>query len=167
MIAQWLRSQHIQASDADDLGQETLVVVLQELPRFKHNGRPGAFRRWIRLILANRCRERFRSAQREKRAISRQIEEMGSDLGQDDSIWSRRWNQQHDDFLLREALNQIAPQFGKGTITAFRRIVLDQQNPQEVAAQLGLSLNAVRIAKSRILARLRETLLGLIDGFHG
>ena len=42
---------HIRPSDVDDLVQEVLAVVLRELPQFEHNGRTGAFRRWLRTIL--------------------------------------------------------------------------------------------------------------------
>jgi RNA polymerase sigma-70 factor (ECF subfamily) len=166
MIGRWLRCQHVQASDADDLGQETLVVVLQELPKFQHNGRPGAFRRWIRLILAHRCREFYRKAQRQERLVAREIEELASSLARDESALAQRWEREHDAFLIREALDQVAPHFGQDTMTAFRRIVLEQQDPAEVALQLNLSLNAVRIGKSRVLARLRETLAGMIDEFQ-
>jgi DNA-directed RNA polymerase specialized sigma24 family protein len=122
MIGKWLRSQHVQASDADDIGQETLVVVLQELPKFQHNGRPGAFRRWIRLILAHRCREFYRRRQRQQRLVVRQIEQLGDGLERDECA-SQRWEQEHDAFC-PQALDQVT--FLGKIMTAFRRIVLDR-----------------------------------------
>src|SRR3954471_5618504 len=48
-------------ADADDLAQEVLLVVLRELAFFRHNGRAGAFRGWLRAITAHRLREAVRS----------------------------------------------------------------------------------------------------------
>ncbi len=57
LIRGWLSRQAVVGSDADDLTQDVLVVVLRKLPTFKHNGRPGAFRRWLRLIVVNCVRD--------------------------------------------------------------------------------------------------------------
>ena len=40
----------LQAADADDLTQQVLTVVVRKLPAFRHSGRPGAFRAWLRAI---------------------------------------------------------------------------------------------------------------------
>jgi RNA polymerase sigma-70 factor (ECF subfamily) len=42
-------------------------------------------------------------------------------------------------------------------------LVLEGLSTQEVAERLGASANAVRIAKSRVLARFRQEIAGLID----
>src|SRR5262245_57423053 len=56
LLGAWLRKQGVSDSDADDLTQETLTVVTTRLPSFEHNGRVGAFRSWLRAILANRLK---------------------------------------------------------------------------------------------------------------
>src|SRR5262245_56944780 len=54
LLRDWIRRHHLQPSDADDLVQDVLAVVVRELVHFEHNRRTGAFRRWLRTILANR-----------------------------------------------------------------------------------------------------------------
>ena len=54
LIRGWLRSYGVSGADADDLVQEVLTVVSQELPKFNHNDRTGAFRSWLRKILVHR-----------------------------------------------------------------------------------------------------------------
>jgi RNA polymerase sigma-70 factor (ECF subfamily) len=49
-------------------------------------------------------------------------------------------------------------EFEARTWQAFRRVVIDGQRPADVAADLGLTRNAVYLARSRILRRLREVL---------
>jgi RNA polymerase sigma-70 factor (ECF subfamily) len=57
----------------------------------------------------------------------------------------------------------IEPEFTPPTWQAFRRVVLDDAKPAVVAEELGLSVNSVLLAKSRVLKRLREMGRGLID----
>src|SRR4051794_32735729 len=61
LLVSWLRRQGVRAQDADDLVQEVLGVVVRELPGFRHNQRPGAFRAWLRAILVNRHRAFWRA----------------------------------------------------------------------------------------------------------
>lgn len=56
LLRAWLGRYEVQTADADDLIQEVLMVVSRELPDFRHNGRTGAFRNWLRRILVNRLR---------------------------------------------------------------------------------------------------------------
>jgi RNA polymerase sigma-70 factor (ECF subfamily) len=46
---------------------------------------------------------------------------------------------------------------------AFRRQVFEHRSPAEVAAELGLSVNSVLLARSRVMKRLREELRGQIE----
>ncbi len=52
LMKNWLGRYEIQ--DSDDLVQEVLTTVVTELPKFEHNQRPGAFRSWLRTILATK-----------------------------------------------------------------------------------------------------------------
>ena len=56
----------------------------------------------------------------------------------------------------------IEPQFEPATLQAFRRTVFDGAKAAEVAGELGISGNAVLLAKSRVLKRLRQEAEGLI-----
>src|SRR5262249_60000951 len=85
-----------------------------------------------------------------------QLEDPGSDL-------SRRWDREHDEHVARRLLELLRPEFQPNTWRAFERLMLEGGKPDEVAAELGLSVNAVFIAKSRVLRRLREEAEGLID----
>jgi RNA polymerase sigma-70 factor (ECF subfamily) len=53
-------------------------------------------------------------------------------------------------------LRQIEPEFKPETWQAFRRVTLDGVPAEQVAADLGLSVNAVYVAKARVMQRLRE-----------
>jgi RNA polymerase sigma-70 factor (ECF subfamily) len=158
LIRGWLKRHLPQSADVEDLAQQVFAVVVEKLPAFDHNGRTGAFRAWLRGISVNRLRMFYRSrpeAGPDQEPILEQLEDPHSDL-------SRRWDREHDAHVVRQMLQLIEPEFKSATWRAFCLLVLDDQEPEAVAAKVGLSVNAVFIAKSRVLRRLREELNGLV-----
>ena len=61
LIRTWLGRHLPQSADVDDLAQQVFTVVVEKYPEFQHNGRPGAFRAWLRGISVNRLRMFWRS----------------------------------------------------------------------------------------------------------
>jgi RNA polymerase sigma-70 factor (ECF subfamily) len=163
LVAGWLRALGLQAVDAEDLTQETLATLVREMPNFRHNLRPGAFRHWLRGIVLNRLRAFRRARQPVPAGGDPSLEEALDLLEAPDSDLSRRWDQEHDRHVVRRLLELIEPEFEPATWRAFRMVVLESKTTRETAAALSLSPNAVRIAKSRVLARFRQEIDGLID----
>ncbi len=60
-------------------------------------------------------------------------------------------------------LDLVRAEFESQTWEAFRRAVVEEQSPAEIAAELGMSVQAVYKAKSRVLQRLRQKLGGLLE----
>lgn len=164
LLRQWLRKYDVQASDADDLIQEVLLAVSKDLKSFDHNGRPGAFRTWLRTILAHRLRNFWRSRGRRPQArgdsdIDRRLDQLEDPASELSAIW----DQQHDKYVAQQLLSMTQSSFEPRTWTAFRRVALEGARPDAVAKELGVSLNAVFIAKSRVLSRLRQEADGLVE----
>ena len=159
-----LNRQGVPACDLEDLSQDILLSVVKHLPSFQHSGNPGAFRSWLRTIVCNRTIDYWRSADPGRQAAGgsgataavQQIEDPGSDL-------NRQWDEEHDQYVLNCLLDQVEEEFEPSTLNAFRRLALEGASGQEVAQELGLSVTAVYIAKSRVLQRLRQLADGLID----
>ncbi len=164
LINAWLRRHGVWADEAEDLTQEVLKVVVREVARFRHNGRVGAFRTWLRTITINCLRQSLRSRRVQAQATgSSDITGMLDQLEDPASDLSRRWDQDHDEFVLQRLLDLIEPDFRSATWRAFRRQVIDGASAETVAAELGLTINAVLIAKSRVLSHLRKNAQGFVD----
>jgi RNA polymerase sigma factor (sigma-70 family) len=164
LLQKWLRRHFLLEADAEDLVQEVMAVLVREVPRFEHNGQPGAFRRWLRTILVHRLQGFWRA--RQGRPVASGDSDLAKRLEQLEdpaSGLSQLWDQEHDRHVMGRLLEQIEPQVATSTWQAFRRVVLDGKDEEIVAKELGLSVNAVFIAKSRVLARLRREAQGLID----
>ncbi len=79
------------------------------------------------------------------------------------SSLSKLWDREHDHHVAGQLMLRVQGDFAPNTWRAFRSQVLDGRPAQQVADDLGLSLNAVLLAKSRVLKRLREESRGLIE----
>jgi RNA polymerase sigma-70 factor (ECF subfamily) len=163
LLQGWLRRQGVQHADAEDLVEDTLATLARSLPTFCHNGRPGAFRSWLRGILVNRLRT-FRRSRRARRARRAAIDphRLADVLADPDSDLSRGWDDDHDRYVARRLLERIEPEFQPRTWLAFRRVAIDGADPDLVAGELALSVASVYAAKSRVLKRLREEAADLL-----
>src|SRR5712671_6910487 len=61
LLDAWLTAAGLQPADREDLTQRVLEILVRQLPDFEHNGRPGAFRAWLRGITVNLLREFWRA----------------------------------------------------------------------------------------------------------
>ena len=164
LINIWLRRQGVSAADSQDLTQEVLAVVVREVSRYRLSGRVGAFRTWLRTIAVNCQRQSLRSRRlRDTAAGSPGIAAMLDQLEDPASDLSALWDRQHDQHVLARLLELIEPEFQPATWKAFGRYVIDGLSPDAVAVELGLTVNAVFIAKSRVLSHLRQSAAGLVD----
>ncbi|MCS6865881.1 MAG: sigma-70 family RNA polymerase sigma factor [Gemmataceae bacterium] len=163
LLRRWAERFNIRGADADDLVQDVMTVVIRRFPEFVHPRQPGAFRGWLRAIVANCSRTLWRSRQMHVTAPG------GTDFGNylarledPNDDYARAWDREHDQHVTRMLLDRIRPDFEERTWHMFARFVLDGLTAEEVASELGTSPNAVYIAKSRVLARLREEAGGLV-----
>ena len=102
-----LRPCRVQPSDVQDITQIALTIVLRRLPEFQHNGRTGAFRTWLRGIVGNVLREHRRAADRRPVADDALLAE----LVDTQSELNRRWDIEHDRYILRGLMKLVAADF--------------------------------------------------------
>src|SRR5262249_17374789 len=147
-----------------DISQTVLSAEVASLPHFRHNGRVGAFRTWLRTITINSLRQRLRADRRRQESLGgRELLAGLDELEDPESDLSQVWDRAHDAHVLRTVIASAEPEFEAKTWQAFRLLVFDEAQPRLVATQLEMTVNAVLIAKSRVLKRLRELSRGLID----
>jgi RNA polymerase sigma-70 factor (ECF subfamily) len=157
LLVYWARQLGLQEADAADLIQEVFAVLLRELPRFRRQ--PGKrFRGWLWTVFRNKHREG------QRRQASRPAETAGPlpdtlDAPEADTLDEEEYRQ----YLVNRALDLMRTEFEPATWQACWQLVSDGRPAAEVAAALGLSVNAVYLAKSRVLRRLREELDGLLE----
>ena len=162
LIESWLRRDgSLREQDVADLRQDIMAVLVKHLPRFQWRG-AGSFKGWLRAVVGNQVK----TWRRQRHAAASGGSDAGLLLAQLEdpaSAPSRTWDEEHDRFVLQRLLALIQGDFEPATWEAFRRFTLDGQASGDVARDLGVAVDVVYTAKSRVLARLRHEAAGLVD----
>lgn len=151
------------SADAEDICQEVIKRIVEHLPRFQRQ-RDGSFRRWLKTITVNEVRSYWRRRLAGGAANPRVAAIPLESLADPQDELSKKWDHEHAAHVLSSLQNLIQGEFSAVTWRAFERRVYDDRSTAEVAAELNISRNAVDIAKSRVLARLRKEASGFLDG---
>jgi RNA polymerase sigma-70 factor (ECF subfamily) len=154
LLWHWARRIGLQDQDAADLVQDVLVQLVRKLPAFRYE--PGrSFRGWMRMVLLNKWRDRPRRPAMAELETAIDVVEPSDG----DALEEREYRL----YVVGRALKLMADHFEPATWRAYRETVMHGRPAAEVAAELGMTLNALYLAKSRVLARLRQELNGLLD----
>ena len=155
MIQRWLGRVPGLGDESADLAQEVLIVVFREVPRFARQ-REGSFRAWLRRVTVNRIRNYRRKRHRRPAVGLDPADSFLERLSDPNDDLAREWDRDHDKHVVQELLAIVQPDFNPTTWEAFQRFGVEGAPAERVAEELGLSENAVILAKSRVLKRLRE-----------
>jgi RNA polymerase sigma-70 factor (ECF subfamily) len=145
--------------------RSSLQAAATHLQNFRRN-RPGdSFRGWLRGIARNMVLQHFRRTGRHPRGSG------GTDaLVQLHTIEDAAAHEEADedpaeelDGLRRRALELVRSEFEERTWRDFWMTVVEGRLPADIAAEMGVSPTAIRMAKSRVLRRLKETFGDLIQ----
>jgi RNA polymerase sigma-70 factor (ECF subfamily) len=162
LIERWLSRVLGLGDEAADLAQEVLVVVFREIPRFERQ-REGSFRAWLRQVTLNKILNYRRQRQRRPAVGLDPADGFLERLSDANGDLAREWNRDHDRHVVEKLLAVVQSDFTSTTWEAFRRFGIDGIPAARVAEELGLSENAVILAKARVLKRLREEAGDLLE----
>ena len=155
LISRWLGRVPGLGDEADDLAQEVFVVVIREIPRFQRQ-REGSFRAWLRQVTVNKVRTHRRKRYRRPAVGLDPADGFLDSLSDPNGHLAREWDMDHDRHVFQKLLAVVQSDFNPATWEAFRRFAVDGLSAARVSEEMGLSVNAVIQAKSRVLKRLRE-----------
>lgn len=156
MIYRWARGISLPHDEASDLIQEVFSTLVKKLPTFEYD-RSGSFRAWLKTVTANRARDTLRKLSREVADGSTGDNAVAPD---DVEFLSK---QEYQQMLARRALEFAQTDFEDATWKACWMSVVSEKPAAEIAEELGITVNAVYLAKSRVLRHLRVVLSGLMD----
>jgi RNA polymerase sigma factor (sigma-70 family) len=152
----------LQEADAADVTQEVLAQVVRSIGSFDYQPGRGTFRAWLGTVTRNRISRFFEVNGRHVRSAGghRSAEQIAT--AGEDPEWSAEFHAR----ILEAALARIRCEFEPTTWNAFVQVWSGDQPAPLVAKSLGIKIDAVYVAKSRILRRLRDEVLALADDSH-
>jgi len=156
-VYDWARGAGLQPSDAVDVMQEVFRAVATHIGDFRRDDPSHSFRGWLWTITRNKIRDHYRdvSARSEVTGGSdarRQLEQI-PDLSSDPAPPG---DEASESYLRDQAREMVRAQFEDRTWQAFWRVGARGDKPADVAEDLGMSVGAVYMAKSRVLRSVRE-----------
>jgi RNA polymerase sigma-70 factor (ECF subfamily) len=162
LVLHWCQRLGLARQDVADVFQEVFRAVAGHIRGF-HKDQPGdTFRGWLRTITRNKVHDHYRRLHHEPAGVggseaqARLLAIPSPGLGEESDAPGS--DEEAERGLLRRALEMIRDEFEERTWQAFWRTTVDGQLPRDVATELGMSPGAVRVAKCRVLHRLREEL---------
>jgi len=156
VIYGFARKRGLQDADAADLMQDVMRSVSAAIGRLDYDRQQGTFRGWLFTITRNKIFN-FISARRirpQGSGDSATNQLLNSHPDEEDG--STAWEMEYQRRLASLAMEQIKSEFQDNTWRAFWLTSVEGASAAEVSKQLGLSTGAIYVAKSRVLARLKE-----------
>jgi RNA polymerase sigma-70 factor (ECF subfamily) len=163
LVHHWCQRSGLQEADTADVTQDVFRTVAESIDGFHHDQSGDSFRGWLRTVTRSRILDFLRRKARWTEGIG----------GSDAQI---RWLEFPDDpedasssdederaILVRQVVDMVLGHCKEENRQAFLRVVVGGQHPVDVARDLGMTSNAVYLAKSHILRRIREEFAALVD----
>lgn len=159
LVLRLLKQRGLQDADARDAWQQVLLRVSQAIERYQPDGAASSFRRWLFSIARNVVltfleqvgRRRQVDAAPEIAESLASVAVAGGEIDQFELEYQRQG--------LARALREVRGEFRESTWRAFVATAIEGRDSSEVARELNLSIGAVYVARSRVIARLRGRVL--------
>jgi len=159
LVYRWCKRAGMGYHDIENLSQEVFTIAYRKLDRFQKESDSDSFRGWLYTLVRNKRIDWLRKHQNDADAVGgsqvmmlqQQIpDETWEDCEELDEV------EQEELFLFNQAIQLIRQEFGPRDQRIIEALLCENQDPREIAAQLGISRNTIYIVKSRVMRRLRE-----------
>jgi len=162
LVYRHCRGRGLRHEDAENVAQEVFAQVSKSIRRFDYQPEVGRFRGWLGTVTRNEI----------NRFLKKDACTVHGDGGGDgehalNSAASRSeetaWEEEFNAHLLATALARSRPYFEEQTWRAFELVWLDKRPAAEAAQELGVPIDRVYVAKSRVLERLEQEIRDLAE----
>ena len=157
IIYGFARKRGLQDADAADLMQEVLRSVSLAAKRLEYDPARGSFRGWLFTITRNKVFNFLES--RSRRVMGSgdsRVQQRLEQQADSDGALSAEWEANYQRTMANQAMERVKGEFQAATWDAFIQTAVEGRTPSQVASRVGLSVGAVYVAKSRVIARLRQ-----------
>jgi RNA polymerase sigma-70 factor (ECF subfamily) len=150
----------LQDADAADLTQEVLRALVHALPQFHYDPARGRFRGWLFTVARNTLLKFLEARARVPLAPGAgAVHDLLEQQPAPQEVAA--WEQEYQARLFELACQRVRDAFRLSTWQAFWRTTMGGEEVRAVGASLGLSVGAVYIARTRVLARIRAEIQAL------
>lgn len=143
----------LQSADAEDVRQQVMLNLSKYMRDFKYDGSRGRFRSYLGRMVRHAVAQHFARRKEGEVAIDTRIQAALSDddAGDADSTWEEEWTNHHYRLAMETVCKQVEPK----TASVFDRFVAGE-SAEKIAADAGMSVDAVQKIKQRMRDRLKK-----------
>jgi RNA polymerase sigma-70 factor (ECF subfamily) len=142
--------------DAQDATQEALLAFAEAYRKGQYDPGKGRLRTWLSEITRNKVTDMYRRRGREVALAEPDSKTAILQNCPDDSNMQQIWDAEWHRHLVAMSIDAVRGEFEPSTMRAFELMVLEEWPVDRVAADLGLSPNAVYKAKRKVLSQMRS-----------
>jgi RNA polymerase sigma-70 factor (ECF subfamily) len=150
------RKRGLQDADAADLMQDVMRSVSSAIGNLQYDRHQGTFRGWLFTITRNKIFNYFSARRIRPQASGDTATNRALGAHPDSSDDSDVWELEYQRRLASLAMERVKSEFHETSWRAFCLTAVEGVAAAEAARQVGLSPGAVYVAKSRVLARLKQ-----------
>lgn len=156
-LVNFARQMGLAEDSAEDVAQNAMLTFISRFRSGAYDREKGRLSSWLFGIAY------MESLTARKKLRRQELQAPQSDG--DHSFWAaipdesdarQTWDEQWQLHIIQECLSTVRMEVTPTTYCAFEMLVLQNRQAAEVAAELGISRNAVFIAKHRVLRRMTE-----------
>ena len=148
------RARGLQDADAEDVTQEVFGIVSRKVDSFDCNT-AGSFRGWLRKLARDVAIDRLRKPRLDigtgDPAVSQKLDQLPA-TEDTATLWDLEVKREQ----LLQACQRIRDQFSEPVWQSFWLTAIEQQSISEAAKQLRKTEGSVRVARCRVMSRLKQ-----------
>ncbi|MCA9168791.1 MAG: sigma-70 family RNA polymerase sigma factor [Planctomycetales bacterium] len=162
LIVRVARAKGLQNADSEDLAQDVLTIVGRSIAHFVP-GSPGSFRRWLRTVTRNLVVNHLTRSKGPVGSGDSAVQQMLLQIPVDDDPTGTLFDLELKRSRFQSASAIVRAEFSESTWLAFWQTAVEQLSIQTVAERMGKKQGAIRMARYRVVHRLREVAASLED----
>ena len=160
LVLRMLRQRGLQEADARDLTQQVILAVTQAVDDWQPDGREASFRRWLFTIarnLALKFIQRGEARGEGRRGVGgSEMIDLLKNLPEPEHRTVVAFDDEYRNEIFDLAAEKARSEFRESTWQAFWQTCVLNEPIADVAASLKLTTGSVYVARSRVIARLRQ-----------
>ncbi len=154
----------LDSQDVDDLVQEVLKTVSQAIRDFEYDAARGTFRSWLFIVTRSKVARHFKKQSRltcgsGSETVRLMLEAQPAPEEEKD------WDLEYRRRMFAWASEIVQKEVAEKTWRAFWMMTVEEKTAADTAKELGMTAGAVYVAKSRVIARMRERIAS-VAGEH-
>lgn len=156
MVYGFARKRGLQDADAADLMQDVLRSVSTAIGRLEYDRSQGSFRGWLFTITRNKVFNFLSARKIRPQASGDTSTNRLLNAHPDGNDTDQSWEVEYQRRIAALAMDRVKGEFQEKTWRAFWLTAVEGVAAAEASQQIGLSPGAIYVAKSRVLARLKD-----------